>query len=78
MNGPNDNIPRHLRVAPVNAQRAFESDDIGALGTFNEVLQPMLDAAVAWGRRGAKMHPKERRQDPLSQALNEGDGTYKP
>lgn len=44
-------IPRHLRIALANATRAFERDDLAALKTINENLQPLVDAAIAWGRR---------------------------
>lgn len=43
-------IPRHLRVALASATRAFRSGDLSSLGTANEDLQPLLDAAIAWGR----------------------------
>ena len=50
-------IPRHIRIAIASATEAFEQDNVVRLGTFNEDLQPLIDAAVAWGRRGAKMRP---------------------
>lgn len=52
-----DTLPRHLRVAMSNAQRAFERDDIGSLSTINEDIQGLVDAAVNWGKRGARMRP---------------------
>lgn len=46
-----DEIPRHLRIALHNAQRAFEKGDTSTLGTINENVQPVVDAAVAWRNR---------------------------
>lgn len=46
-----NDIPRHLRFAIASATRAFQSGDLSTLGTANEALQPLLDAAIAWGRR---------------------------
>lgn len=42
-----DTIPRHLRVALATATRAFQSGDFAVFGTFNEDLQPVVDAAMA-------------------------------
>lgn len=53
----NSSIPRHLRIALASATRAFQSGDLSTLGTANEDLQPLLDAAIAWGRRQAKAPP---------------------
>ncbi len=44
-------VPPHLRIAIANATRAFRDDDLRALATVNENLQPLVDAAIAWGRR---------------------------
>lgn len=46
-----DEIPRHLRCALANAQRAFEQGDIGSLATINETIQPLTDAALAFHYR---------------------------
>ena len=50
-------IPRHLRIALASATRAFQSGDLSTLGTANEDLQPLIDAAVALGRKQAKAPP---------------------
>ncbi len=41
-------IPRHIRIALRSAQRAFDDRDLRVFATFNEDLQPMVDAASAW------------------------------
>lgn len=46
-----DAVPRHLRLALAHAQRAFETDNVGALATVCENIQGLVDAAMAWGRR---------------------------
>ena len=48
-----DTVPRHLRLAIANATRAFEDGDLARLGTVNEDIQQLVDAAVVWGRRQA-------------------------
>lgn len=50
-----DDVPRHLRIAIVNAQRAFEKDDLGALATINEDIQGLVDAAIGYARRRARI-----------------------
>lgn len=47
MDATDDGIPRHLRVALANAERAMRTGDDAALGTINESLQPLVDAAMA-------------------------------
>lgn len=48
-------IPRHLRIALANAQRAFENDDPRTLAAVHEDLQGLVDAALAYAsRRAAK------------------------
>ncbi len=54
-----NDIPRHLRVALASATRAFESGDLSTLGTANEALQPLIDAAIKWGRKQAPDLPYE-------------------
>lgn len=54
---PSSDVPRHLRLALASATRAFQSGDLSTLGTANEDLQPLIDAAVAWGRKQAKAPP---------------------
>jgi hypothetical protein len=44
-------VPRHLLLALANATEAFDRNDIYALGTINEHVQPLVDAAIAWHRR---------------------------
>jgi hypothetical protein len=39
---------RTLGLALSLAQRAFEGRDAAALGTVNETIQPLVDAAMAW------------------------------
>lgn len=41
-------IPHHIRLALAAAQRAFDDRDLRVFGTFNEDLQPVVDAASAW------------------------------
>lgn len=43
--------PRHLHIAIGNATRAIAAGDDGALGTINEDIQPLVDAAMARIRR---------------------------
>lgn len=50
-------IPRHLAQAIASATRAFQAGDLSRLGTANENLQPLLDAAIAWGRRTRTTSP---------------------
>ena len=52
-------IPRHLRIAIASATRAFESGDLSTLGSANEALQPLLDAAIKWGRKRTPTLPHE-------------------
>lgn len=51
LDAAHNDLPRHLRLAIANATRAFERDDLGALATINETIQPLVDAAIAYGRR---------------------------
>lgn len=44
-------VPRHLRIALLSATRAFEEDDFAALGTINEDIQGLVDAAMACRNR---------------------------
>jgi hypothetical protein len=48
---PEDKVPRYLHVALACAQRAFETDDVGALASVCEDIQGLVDAAMAWGLR---------------------------
>jgi hypothetical protein len=53
--------PEPIYAALAHAQAAFERDDIGALGTINEHVQPVVDAMLAWARRR-----EARKPEPLS------------
>ena len=44
-----DTLPRHFRIALATATKAFQKGDFRNLGTLNEDLQPLVDAAIAWG-----------------------------
>lgn len=55
----------------LNTMIALESEDMLCESTMNHFILQALTELKA--RRDA-----ERRPDPLSQALNEGDGTYRP
>ncbi len=41
-------IPRHIRIALSQIERAAEAHDLSRLGTVNEDLQPLVDAFVGW------------------------------
>lgn len=57
-----DDIPRHFRLALVHATRAFDADDLARLGTINEDLQGLVDAAIAHrNRHAAKEYERGRR-----------------
>lgn len=51
--GREPRVPRHLLLALANATEAFARGDIAALGTINENVQPLVDAAIAWAHRFA-------------------------
>jgi ribosome modulation factor len=49
-----DDLPRHVRPTLINVQRAFENDEPRVLHTILEDIQPVVDAAIAWGLRKMK------------------------
>jgi len=64
-------IPRHIRAAIRNAQQAFARDDLAALATVNEHLQPLVDAAVAAVRRAEQRRDVERAVKAVAMDLGE-------
>lgn len=58
-------IPRHLHIALANATRAITEGDDAALGTINEAVQPLVDAAMT------RIRTLERKGDEARAQLEE-------
>ena len=62
------NLPHHVRFTLLSVQRAFEQDRPQDLATILEDIQPVVDAAIAWGNRRVEA-AKEYEIQPYRVAL---------